>query len=299
MTNQSDFSRFASSPKKMYLGIIVSVCVTGTFVPLFGLICASVTKDLYSEAMWLPTDIVLQWMGDSYNSGLRAAAFFLGLAFASSQLTFNVLANGFAGGMDLAGVYPKYINITRGAIITALLSWVTQPWNFYNTSSVFLSVMSSFGVVVTPIIAVLVADFLVVRKSILPLLDLYSTSSKGTFYFTKGFNIRGILVWLVGVVPGIPGLIASVHEISIPEGLNHFFYGDILFGFGCPFILYILVCKIFPPANLGISDESDYFGAFTSEERQELGIDNIEILDATDVTSYSKEEIPFKEKGLA
>lgn len=296
VTNQNDFSRFSSSPKKMYLGIVVSICVTGTIVPLFGLICASATKDLYGDSMWLPSEIVLQWLDESYSSGLRAAAFFLGLAFASSQLTFNVLANGYAGGMDLAGVSPKYINITRGAIITALLSWCTQPWNFYNTSSVFLTVMSSFGVVVTPIIAILIADFLVVRKSLLPLMSLYSTCPDGVFYFTKGFNLRAILVWAATVIPGIPGLIASVASIDIPEGLNEFFYGNIIFAFVCPFILYLIVCKIWPP-QLGIPDMDDHFGAFTAEERTKLGMDCIEVLDAPD--SITKDALTVREKSFS
>lgn len=306
VTNQSDFSRFASSSKKMYLGIIVSICVTGTLVPLFGLICASATNDLYGESLWLPTDIVLQWLQDVYSPELRAAAFFLGLAFAFSQLTFNVLANGFAGGMDLAGVYPKYINITRGSIVTALLSWVTQPWNFYNTSSVFLSVMSSFGVVVTPIIAVLVCDFLIVRKTALPLMDLYSTSKDGTFYFTKGFNSRAILVWLAGVVPGLPGLVATVQGSNIPEGLNNFFYGNVVFGFVCPLVLYAIVCKIFPPSNLNISDDNDHFGAFTDEERSRLGMKKFEIIDGRessvikeDIFEKGKEDIRSREEEIA
>lgn len=295
VTNQSDFSRFASSPKKMYMGIIVSICVTGTLVPLFGLICASATRDLYGESLWLPTDIVLQWLQDAYTPGLRAAAFFLGLAFAFSQLSFNVLANGFAGGMDLAGVYPKYINITRGSVMTALLSWVTQPWNFYNTSSVFLSVMSSFGVVVTPIISVLVCDFLIVRKSTLPLLDLYSTSKNGTFYFTRGFNFRAIFVWLAGVAPGLPGLVGTVQGSNIPEGLYNFFYGNIVFGFVCPLVLYSIVCKVFPPSNVGISDDSDQYGVFT-DEGSTLGMSKVEIIDGKETTG-TYDDTSEMEKG--
>ncbi|RLV87103.1 Thiamine transporter [Meyerozyma sp. JA9] len=291
VTNQSDFSRFASSKRKMYLGIITSVLITGTFVPLFGLLCASATQDLYGTAMWLPTDIVLQWMGENYNSGLRAGAFFLGIAFAFSQLTFNVLAMGFAGGMDLAGVYPRFINIRRGAIITALLSWVVQPWRFYNTSSVFMNVMSSFGIIVTPIIAILIADFMVVRNYTLPLSDLYSTRADGTFYFLGGFNLRAITVWLSAAVPGIPGLIASVQDIKIPAGLNNFYYGNIIFGFVCPFVLYIIVCKVFPPKNLGVADDHDYFDTYDGSDQNSLG--RIEVILGSEV---SKRESLTKEK---
>lgn len=64
---------------------------------LFGLICASATKDLYGTEMWLPTDIVFEWVHSDYSPELRAASFFFfGFEFAASKLSFNVLANGFA-----------------------------------------------------------------------------------------------------------------------------------------------------------------------------------------------------------
>lgn len=255
VTNTSDFSRFAHNTKKLNWGIICSIFITGTVVPLFLLLCASMTEDLYGKKLWLPTDIVLTWLKEDYSPGLRAGSFFLGIAFASSQLSFNVLTNGFAGGMDLSGVAPKYINIKRGAVITALLSWVVQPWKFYNTSSIFLDVMSSFGVIVTPIIAILISDFFIVRRKVLKIPDLFSTSRKGSYYFTFGFNLRAILTWIASVAPGLPGLIASAAKIKIPSGLNNFYYGNIFFAFCCPFILYTIICRLFPPKELAFGDD--------------------------------------------
>lgn len=271
-TNQNDYSRFASSPTKMHWGIISSVMTTGTFVPLAGLLCASATKEKYGSALWLPTDIVLLWLNQRYSARNRTVAVIFGLAFAFSQLTFNVVANGFAGGMDLAGIYPKYINIRRGAFITALLSWVVQPWKFYNCSSTFLGVMSSFGVVTTPIIAILVADFLVVRNSTVPLLDLYSSSSTGVFYFSRGFHWRAIFVWLASVALSIPGLVARTSGAKVPAALENFYFGGILFAFVCPFVLYLGICFILPPER-GIPDKLDVFGAFTEEEQRALGME--------------------------
>lgn len=296
-TNQSDFSRFAVSSKRMHLGIVVSILITGTLVPLFGLICASATADLYGEPLWLPTDIVLRWLSERYSPGLRAASFFLGFSFASSQLTFNVLANGFSGGMDLAGIFPKFINIKRGALITALFSWVVQPWNFYNTSSVFISVMSSFGVIVTPIIAIIVAEFHLVRKRIFPLHDLYITSPEGVFYYTKGFNIKAIIVWLAAVIPGIPGLVSSVDQTKVPRGLNNFFYANIIFAFVCPLILYTLICKIFPPKGLGSHDREDYFNAFTPEECEKMDMAPHIGLEYIEGLEYDAEKALSKEHG--
>ena len=296
VTNQSDFSRFASSRMKMYLGIFAGILIGGTFVPIAGIVASSACEELYGEAYWLPTDISLRWMADNYSSGCRAANFFLGFCFTASQLTFNVLADGFSGGMDLAGVWPKYINIRRGAIITAVLSWAVQPWNFYNTSSAFLDVMGAFGVFVTPIIAIIVADFHIVRRGKIPLLDLYLLDTDGTFYFTKGFNFRAFGVWAAACVPGIPGLVQSVKaDAKVPIGLTNYFYGNIFLEFIPPLILYVIVCRIFPVKNAGMVDKVDVFNAFTLQECDKLGLlpnDTIEGVEASDI------EIIVEEKDL-
>lgn len=271
-TNQNDYSRFASSPKKMYWGIVTSVLTTGTFVPLAGLLCASATQGKYGKTLWLPTDIIILWLEEEYSSRYRAVAVVFGFAFASSQLTFNVVANGFAGGMDMAGILPRYINIRRGAIMTALLSWVVQPWKFYTSTSTFLEVMSSFGIITTPIIAILIADFLIVRKTDLPLLDLYTVSSSGAFYFTKGFHLPAIFCWGITVTLGIPGLVASVSPgANVPQALRNLFYGNIVFAFIIPFTTYLLICAAFPPLK-GTPDSLDVFGAYTEDESRALGM---------------------------
>lgn len=257
--NHNDFSRFANNPKKMCFGIASAVLITGTFVPLAGLLCATSTMQVYDKLFWLPTTICLRWLHVDYSSANRAMAVVFGLSFVLSQLSFNVVANGFAGGMEMAGLLPKYINIRRGAYITALLSWAVQPWKFFWNSSTFLDVMSSFGVVATPLIALQIADFSVVRRSTIPVNDLYTAHEDGTFYYTRGFNIRALVVWIVSVVPSLPGLISveSKSETGVPHGLENFYYGNILFAFIIPFVFYVAVCWIWPPKLDSGIEEAD------------------------------------------
>lgn len=272
-TNMSDYSRFSKNSKQMYLGIILSIAMTGTLIPIMGMVTASNTLENYGTAMWLPTDVCLQWMADNYSAGTRAAAFFCGLAFASSQLTFNVLANGFAGGMDLSGIFPRYINIFRGAVITALISWACQPWNFYNTASVFNSVMASFGVVMSPIMGIIISDFHLVRKRRIRVSHLYSLDKSKDFWYSFGFNWRAYLCFFAAMVPGLPGLAAVVNpNISLPIGLIHYFDNSTVFSFFCPLILYYVICRFFPVQGAGETDEIDYFDVFTDKELQELSM---------------------------
>lgn len=303
-TNMSDYSRFSCSNKGMYWGIILSIFLTGTLIPCMGMVTASNTQEIYGEAMWLPTDICLQWMMDNYTSAIRCAAFFCGLAFSSSQLTFNVLANGFAGGMDLAGVFPRYINIFRGAVITALISWACQPWNFYNTASTFNSVMASFGVVMSPIMGIIVSDFYFVRKCNVRVSHLFSLDKDKDFYFTYGVNWRAMFCFFAATVPGLPGLAATVNpDIQIPIGLVHYFQNSTVFSFFCPLILYYLICLVFPPQGINQRDDYDHFNCFTEKELLKLDMlpfdENVAVLEGIEQGSsgiVEYEELHVQEK---
>lgn len=273
--NHNDYSRFASSAPKMHWGIVVAVFSTGTFVPLASLLCASVTQATHGEAIWLPTNILLRWLHADYSASNRAMAVIFGFTFALSQMTFNVAVNGLAGGMEIAGLCPKYINIVRGALLTAVLSWAVQPWRFYNTSSVFISVMSSFGAFTTPFIAIAIADFLCVRRATVPLLDLYSEATDGTFFFTHGVNFRAVLVWVVSAAVSLPGMVKTVTSANVPVGLVRYYEANAIFTFVCPFAAYLCLCWLFPPQQ-GTPDSTDVYGVFTPAERAKLGMDDLE-----------------------
>ena len=53
---------------------------------------------------------------------VRAAVFFGGFSLAISQLAINVVLNSVSTGMDIAGLWPRFINIRRGAFILGIVS---------------------------------------------------------------------------------------------------------------------------------------------------------------------------------
>lgn len=62
------------------------------------------------------------------SSGARAAVFFLAFGFGLTSMFENICGNAVAGGIDLAGLFPRYINIRRGAIITFVAAWVCSSY---------------------------------------------------------------------------------------------------------------------------------------------------------------------------
>lgn len=267
VANQSDFTRFSKKTWSSLYGTIFSLVVVGTLIPLMGLITASAMKGKYDQEFWRPDQIMFFWLTQDYSSKARAGAFFCGLAFTLSQMCFNTMGNGYAGGMDMAGLFPKFITIKRGAVITALLSWVIQPWDFYNTASTFVTVMASFSVFMSPVVGTIVADFWVVRRRKLKLSHLYTDSPQGTYWFWKGVNCRNLLIWTIAFAPGLPGLINSANpDIKISTGARHFYYANTLIEFAVAFTLVTVSSYIWPYKDGQEEDKFDYFNTWTEEE---------------------------------
>lgn len=290
--NQSDFTRFARKQGVQVPGMIFSLFVPGMIVPLFGILSASATMAIYGgEPYWNPLTIIHQWMLDDYDAKSRAAAFFCSLGFIVSQLAENTLGNGYAAGMDLAGLFPSWLTIKRGGILAALLSWAVQPWLFYNTASVFLTVMASFSVLMGPLTAVMLVDYFVVRNQKVQLSQLYTGSAEGSYWFTAGFNFRAFIAWVVGFAPGMPGMIASANPtITITESANRYYLGSYIFGkpgnilnsllmmhanllgFFISGSVYYMLCFLYKVKGAGLQDEADIFETFAPDVAINKGI---------------------------
>jgi hypothetical protein len=64
--------------------------------------------------------------------GTRAAVFFAAFSFFLSQISVNVVACGVVGGMDLAALLPKYLDIRRGSLLVAVIGIAINPWKILN-----------------------------------------------------------------------------------------------------------------------------------------------------------------------
>ena len=119
------------------------VCIT--ICALLGVLTASATRARYGTSMWQPLSILTFAQEEHYTAGGRALTFFAGLSIWSHQVFVNVTQNNVGAGMDLAGVFPRYISMQRGAILLTFAGIIVQPWRFFTQATVFISVISSFA----------------------------------------------------------------------------------------------------------------------------------------------------------
>lgn len=190
--NQNDYARFAHRPRAAITGQIVSAAPYSILSSVIGILVTAATQQRYGEALWnLPT--LLSRVIETGGSRSRAAVFFAGACLVVTQWGINIPGNALSGGFDFAATFPQYINIRRGAYLTALLSMVVNPWQLLATASVFLSVLSSYSVFLGPMVGLMVTSYLLVNKQKIKVDDLYVGNKESIYWYTYGVNWRAVL----------------------------------------------------------------------------------------------------------
>ncbi|KAE9990893.1 hypothetical protein EG327_000774 [Venturia inaequalis] len=262
----SDWTRFSKKKNSYVVGSVTGMPVVITLCALLGVLTASATKSHYGTTMWQPLTILTFAQNESYNAGGRAATFFAGLAIWSHQIFVNVTQNNVGAGMDLAGIFPRYLSTQRGAILLCIFGIVAQPWRYFTQASVFLSVISSFAVFASVVTAILVLDYWVIRKKAWKIPDLYKGGPEYIYWYYHGINLRAWSVYIITVVPSLPGLVLSIMGKTNSNAVK-IYQITYIFGIALGSILYFAVNKIFPPDGLGIDE----------------GFDGLEVVEGVDV----------------
>ncbi|KEY68266.1 hypothetical protein S7711_07020 [Stachybotrys chartarum IBT 7711] len=253
----SDWTRFSKKPNSSVIGSATAMPICITMCALLGVLTASATRAHYDTPMWQPLSILTFAQTEFYTPGGRALTFFAGLAIWSHQVFVNVTQNNVGAGMDLAGIFPRYISTQRGAILLTIGGIIVQPWRFFTQAGIFISVISSFGVFASVLTAIIILDYWVIRKKAWKIPDLFQGGPEYIYWYTHGINFRAWSVYIITVIPSLPGLVMSI--MGRTEGAAVRIYQiTYIVGLTLGIILYMAVNKLFPPPGLGISEEFDH-----------------------------------------
>ncbi|EPS28393.1 hypothetical protein PDE_03339 [Penicillium oxalicum 114-2] len=248
--NQSDFSRYSRINPRWQLLYIPMLPIIFTFISFIGIAASSAGQAHYHLATipWDPNELISHWPN-------RAARFFGAASFAIASLGVNISANSLSAANDFTALAPQVLNIRRGQILCALLSWALVPWKILESAGNFLSFMSAYAIFLGPIGAIMLFDFWVINRGRYDCLALYQPSNPiyryaGTLPILKtpvwGLNWRALVSFIVGVVPSLPGLINGVNaKIDVGVGVHPYQFGWLL-GFVATAVVYLALSWLFP-----------------------------------------------------
>ncbi|KAK5173986.1 uncharacterized protein LTR77_001065 [Saxophila tyrrhenica] len=244
---QSDWTRFAKTRRAPAVHQLVSGPLTVTVCAIIGAFATSAIYDMYGELIWNPISVLQFLLDRNYDASSRAGCFFAGMGFFISQIATNLVQNSVSCGMDLAALAPRWIDVTRGSLIMCLVGYLIQPWRFVNAPGTFITVLSSFGMFVSPLAGINAVDFWLVRRMRWRVPDFYRGKGQSIYWYTSGLNWRAFLAWTLAVWPSFPGFIAATGAITVNVGWERCFSITWLIGFCGGAFVYYVVCLIAPP----------------------------------------------------
>ena len=148
--SQPDLTRYARKPSASYWQMLFVPIVYWIF-SFIGIVIASAGQAIYHKTFWDPTQIIALWTN-------RAGAFFCAFAFGLATLGTNISTNSIASSNDFAFIAPRWLNIKRGAFITAILGgWATCPWEIQASATSLSTFLSGYIIVLAPIVSIIVS----------------------------------------------------------------------------------------------------------------------------------------------
>jgi NCS1 family nucleobase:cation symporter-1 len=146
----------------------------------------------------------------------------------------------------MTNLFPKYINIRRGAIITTFVScWILVPWKMVYSASSLLTFMSGLAIFLAPIAGLTATDFWFVKERNLDVPSLYRRH--GRYRYQGRFNWRAAAAFSIAIVPNAPGLAKAVDSsISITSGIQHVYDLNYCYGLFMSAAVYYVLNMIFP-----------------------------------------------------
>ncbi|OAH10675.1 NCS1 family nucleobase:cation symporter-1 [Streptomyces jeddahensis] len=208
--NIPDFTRFGAGQRAQIWGQSLGLPTTMTLFAVLAVLVTSGSEAVYGEAIWDP--VTLAAKADNVFGLLFAL-----ITVLVATISVNIAANVVSPAYDLANLAPKLINFRTGALITGVIGVLIFPWKLISTPEFYIFTwLGVVGGLLGTVAGILIADYWIVRRTVLHLADLYK--SEGRYWYASGFNWRAIVAFAIGGVLAVGGSYSTVDAQGVKQG---------------------------------------------------------------------------------
>ena len=206
--NIPDFSRYAKSQKAQVKGQIIGLPLTMFLFAALGVLLTSASTTLVGETVSDPVTLI----------GHIDSPFFVAIAMLLiivATLSTNTAANVVSPTNDFQNIAPKYINHTRGVLLTGLVGVLLMSWELLkklgliesdvSVESMYSNWLLGYSSLLGPIAGIMIVDYFFIRKQELDVGALYTSS---TLY--PKVNWAGFIAFLLPVAVTLLAVTADV-----------------------------------------------------------------------------------------
>lgn len=227
-----DFTRYARTQKDQIIGQ-AGLPVFMSAYTFVGLAVTSSTKLIFGTLISNPIQL-LAAIGGVWTKFLSIFGITLAV------ITTNIAANVVAPANALVNLSPSKFTFRGGALLTALLGIVFQPWRILQSSDSFVYTwLVGYSALLGPIGGIILSDYYLIQNTDLIIKDLYTPSPRGAYYYSGGYNLAAVGAMILGVLPVIPGFLQKVGILSsVPNSMTVVYNNAWFFSFFLSGILH-------------------------------------------------------------
>ncbi|MFO0566647.1 MAG: NCS1 family nucleobase:cation symporter-1 [Polyangiaceae bacterium] len=234
--NIPDFTRYAHSQRDQVVGQALGLPTTMGLFSFIGVAVTSATLVIYGETIWDPVILITRFK----NPVLLVVAL---AALCIATLATNIAANVVSPANDFANIAPKKISFRTGGLITGIIGILIQPWRLVSDPSGYIFTwLVGYSALLGAIGGVLIADYYVVRKKRLELVELYRR--EGPYWYSGGFNLKALIALLAGILPNLPGFLGVVKWAPVSKFWLDLYNYAWFVGFGVSFLVYLALTAL-------------------------------------------------------
>jgi nucleobase:cation symporter-1, NCS1 family len=231
--NIPDFTRYAQSQRSQVVGQAIGLPLTMTAFSFIGIAVTAATIVVFDEAIWDPVALVTRLTSD-----LPVVLILAMIIIVIAQVSTNMAANVVSPSFDFSNLAPRYISFRTGGIITALIGIFSFPWVLFNNVGAYIFTwLVGYGSLLGAIGAVMIADYWILRRRQLDLVDLYRMD--GRYAYSNGWNWRAIAAVLIGVAPVLPGFLKAATTPGFVGVFQNPTFIESLYNYGLFFTFFV------------------------------------------------------------
>ena len=196
----ADITRYVSSQKEQIRGQFIGLPGTMILYSFVGIFVTSAAVVIFNDVLigedapWDPVSLLAKFESPTV---VIISQIFMVIATLSTNIAANVIAPANA----FSNAIPKQLSFRGGGIVTAIIGVLICPWWLLNEISGILIFISGL---LGPVVAILICDYYVIRKTNMNIADLYKVDGEYSFG-GSGINNSAMIALFAGIVFAIIG----------------------------------------------------------------------------------------------
>nr|POE77586.1 allantoin permease [Quercus suber] len=257
ITNQPDIARWSKTKSGAMWSQLFSNPIAVTLSASLGILSTSALNNAWGLALWNQWDLLDAILDRFWSPGARTAVFLAAMCWSVSILGTNVAANMIPFGADSSMLLPRLISIPRGQFLVECLAFAICPWTILASAGTFTTFLAGYGLFMASVVAIMVCDYWVLTRGNVFISHLYDGSRDNKhYYYHKGWNLQAVIAYLCGIALPFAGFVGTLGP-KVSDAATKLGQLGWLLSFAVSFVVYWLLCLVWPTANQKIVRQLD------------------------------------------